>query len=192
VRCIGSPVTHRRRGGELVDAIHAAVFAELADNGYEGLTVEAVAERAGVGKASIYRRWPGKLELALDAIDTALPPLAERPDTGTIRGDLIAVLRPFVKAMNGPCGAAMRGSHVKTGELAAAVEDRLVAPRRAAMVEVLQRAIDRGEVRADATRARIADVGPMLLHAELLRTGKVGDRSVTGIVDDVLLPMLRP
>jgi AcrR family transcriptional regulator len=182
----------RRRGNELVEAIHAATLAELAENGYERLTVEAVAERAHVGKASIYRRWPGKLDLTLDAIDGVLPDLSAAPDTGTIRGDLIVVLRSFVRAMNGPCGAVLRGSHVKTEELTLAIKQRLIEPRLAVLLEVMRRAVDRGEVRSDAARTQIAEVGPMLLHAELMREGRITERSVVALVDDVLLPMLRP
>lgn len=188
-----TPSAHRRRGDELIGAIRAATLAELVEHGWAGLTVEGVADRAGVGKASIYRRWPGKLELALDAIDQVLPDLVESPDTGSIRGDLIAMLRTFSTAMNGPCGALMRSAgDPDADELRQAVEERLVAPRRNRMLEVMRRAIARGEIRGDAARPRIAEVGPMLLHAELMRHGRVGDRTIVGLVDEVLLPMLRP
>lgn len=188
-----SASVHRRRGDELVGAIHAATLEELAERGWSGFTVEGVAERAGVGKASIYRRWPGKLELALDAIDQVLPDLVRSPDTGSIRGDLLAVLRTFAAALNGPGGMLLRSAgDPDADELRHAVEERLVAPRRHRMLEVMRRAIARGEIRCDAARPRIAEVGPMLVHAEVLRHGRVGDRTVVAIVDDVLLPMLRP
>ena len=63
----------RRRGDALLGAIHAAVLDELADNGYAGLSIERVADRARTGKASIYRRWPTRMELVLDALDHTLP-----------------------------------------------------------------------------------------------------------------------
>src|SRR5437868_2699955 len=71
----------RRRGEALCAAIRAAVLDELADCGYAGLSIERVAERARTGKASIYRRWPNRLELVLDALDHILPDPDEVTDT---------------------------------------------------------------------------------------------------------------
>jgi len=186
----------RRRGDALVDAIRAATMAELASAGYDALTIEAVAERAHTGKASIYRRWPNKLELALDAIETYMPSLGAAPDTGSVRGDLLTVMRRVAKHLNSSEGGVMRAcmSDVKThSELAAAVRERLVAPRKQVMFELLRRGIDRGEVRPEALNDRVAELGPMLLHAERVETGRpVRDADVVAIVDDVLIPLLRP
>jgi AcrR family transcriptional regulator len=186
----------RRRGDTLVAAIVEATMAELASQGYDGLTIEGVAERAQTGKASIYRRWPNKLELTLDAIDAHLPSLGTTPDTGSVRGDLLVVLRRFAKHMNSRAGGAMRAcmSDVKThGELATAVRERLVAPRKQVMYDVLQRGIERGEVRPDALSDRVVELGPMLLNAEHTQHGRaLRDSDVVAIVDDVLIPLLRP
>lgn len=173
-------------------AIHAAVIAELAEHGYAGFTVEGVADRAHVGKASIYRRWPGKEELVLDTLDALLPTFDDVPNTGAIRTDLLAAMRMMANALNGPAGTAVRGSQAGAEELYDAVHRRLIEPRRQVLARVMRRAVARGEVRRDATKALIVDAGPMLLQAELLRTGGVSDRTVVGLVDDVLLPMLRP
>jgi AcrR family transcriptional regulator len=186
----------RRRGDTLVAAIQEATMAELASQGYDGLTIEAVAERAQTGKASIYRRWPNKLELALDAIETHLPSVGSTPDTGSVRGDLLMVLRRIAKHMNSKAGGAMRAcmSDLKThAELAAAVRERLVAPRKQVLLDVLQRGVERGEVRPDALNDRVVELGPMLLHAETMQLGRpIRDSDIVSIVDDVLIPLLRP
>jgi AcrR family transcriptional regulator len=186
----------RRRGDTLVEAIHEATMAELARQGYDALTIEAVAERAQTGKASIYRRWPNKLELSLDAIETHLPSVGTAPDTGSVRGDLLVVLRGIAKHMNSRAGSAMRAcmSDVKThAELAAAVRERLVAPRKQVMYDVLRRGVERGEVRPDAVSDRIVELGPLLLNAERMQLGRaLRDTDVVAIVDDVLIPLLRP
>jgi AcrR family transcriptional regulator len=171
-------------------------MAELARQGYDALTIEAVAERAQTGKASIYRRWPNKFELSLDAIETHLPSVGTVPDTGTVRGDLLVVLRRVAKHMNSRAGCAMRAcmSDVKThAELAAAVRERLVAPRKQVIYDVLQRGVERGDVRPDAVSDRVVELGPVLLNAERAQLGRaLRDTDVVAIVDDVLIPLLRP
>src|SRR3954447_13316216 len=82
----------RRRGDALLAAIFAAVLEELATTGYGALSIERIADRAHTGKASIYRRWPSRLELVLDALDHILPSMDELPDTGDTRQDLLVVL----------------------------------------------------------------------------------------------------
>jgi AcrR family transcriptional regulator len=186
----------RRRGDALVEAIHEATMTELAIQGYDGLTIEGVAERAQTGKASIYRRWPNKLELALDALETHMPPIGATPNTGSVREDLLVVMRKFAKHMNSQAGCAMRAcmTDVKShAELAAAVRERLVAPRKQVMFDVLARGIERGEVRPDALSDRVVELGPMLLNAESMHRGRaLRDGDVVAIVDDVLIPVLRP
>jgi AcrR family transcriptional regulator len=171
-------------------------MAELASQGYDGFTIEAVAERAHTGKASIYRRWPNKLELTLDAIDAHLPTIAVTPDTGSVRGDLLVILRQIAKHMNSRAGCAMTAcmADVKShAELGSAVRERLVAPRKQVMLEILKRGISRGEVRADALSDRIVELGPMLLSAERMQHRRpLRSTDVVAIVDDVLIPLLRP
>jgi AcrR family transcriptional regulator len=186
----------RRRGDALVDAIQEATMAELASTGYDGLTIEGVAERAQTGKASIYRRWPNKLELVLDSLETHMPSMGTMPNTGSVRGDLLVVLRRIAKHMNTRTGGAMFAcmTDIKThGELAGAVRERLVTPRKKVMFDVLRRGIDRGEVRPEALTDRVVELGPTLLYAERMSHGRVlRDADVVAIVDDVLIPLLRP
>jgi AcrR family transcriptional regulator len=184
----------RRRGDALLDAIYAAVMEELANVGYAGLSIERIAERARTGKASIYRRWPTRLDLVLDALDHAMPRFDEVPDTGAVREDLLVVLRRIAATMGSRTGAAAKACFEgHDDELARAVRERLLPPRKAVMLQILQRAADRGEIRPDAVTQRIVETGPMLLHGELLQRGSpIADDAVVAIVDEVLLPLLRP
>lgn len=182
----------RRRGDALLGAIHAAVMEELATVGYQALSIERVAERARTGKASIYRRWPTRLDLVLDALDHVMPGFDDAPDTGRVRDDLLIVMRRIAASMGSRAGAAVKACFEGTDdELATAVRERLLPQRKAVMIEILQRAADRGEIRPAAVSQRVAEVGPMLLHGELLQRGRITDASVVALVDDVLMPLLR-
>src|SRR5580700_11505934 len=99
----GSEVPHSRRGrprSEDADrAILAAATELLAERGLAGMSMEEVAARAGVGKATVYRRWRSRGALALDAFMAEFQALQPLPDTGTLRGDLLAALRAWVRAV---------------------------------------------------------------------------------------------
>ena len=173
-------------------AIHSAVLEELACSGYAGLSIERVAERARTGKASIYRRWPSRLELVLDALDQTMPRLDALPDTGDIRADLLIVLRQIARAMGSRPGDAARaclGPGVDD-ELSTAIRQRLLPPRKAALLSILRRGAERGEVSPSAVSRRVAEVGPMLLQGEIMHRGRITDAAVVEIVDDVLMPLL--
>lgn len=193
---VGAPRATRRRGDALLDAISAAVIDELAEHGYGGLSIERVAERARTGKASIYRRWPTRLDLVLDTLDRTMPRFDGLPDTGSVRGDLVEVLRRIATTMNSRVGDATRACMVNTAhddELGTAVRERILPARKAAIVEILRRGAARGEVRPAAVTERVAEAGPMLLHGEVVQRGTpISDDAVVAIVDEVLLPLLRP
>ena len=94
----------RRRGPALVEAILTAALDELRDRGYAGLTMEAVARRAGASKASLYRRWTTRSALVMDAVYRLAPRPDDLPDTGGLRGDLLAALRRSAATLQGPAG----------------------------------------------------------------------------------------
>jgi AcrR family transcriptional regulator len=191
-----APRTTRRRGEALLEAIYAAVLDELAAEGFAGLSIERVAERAKTGKASIYRRWPTRLELVVEALDRSMPAADSPPDTGRVRDDLLELLRRIAATMNSRVGDAARACMVNTGhddELGRAVRERLLPPRKAMVVEILRRGAERGEVRPGAVNERLAETGPMLLHGEVIQRGTpIDDAAVVAIVDEVLMPLLRP
>lgn len=194
------PAGRRRRGAVLERAILAAAYAELAEVGYTAFSVETVAARAGTGKASIYRRWPTKQRLVLDAMCVALP----TPEQCGIRCDLASdlttadALRQLARAISAvlasPAGAAMRAikcEAVVDPELARAIDERFQAPRRAALLALLERGVARGEVRPDAVSPLVADVLPAVLtHRVIMQREPLTERDLTDVVDAVLLPLI--
>lgn len=192
----GAVVAGRRRGDALVQAIYDAALAEVAEHGYQAFSMERVAERAGAGKASLYRRWTSRFELIVEALDHRMPRFEVSPDTGSLRGDLMAVMTAIAAAMNSSVGGAARAclwSLDSEPEVARALRERLIPPRRAMMMALLTRAADRGQARREAVTARIAELGPKLLHGEIIEYGgPVDPATVEGIVDEVLLPLLKP
>ena len=189
-------VSSRRRGQSLETAILDATLDILADGGMAALTMEGVAAAAHTGKASVYRRWPSKEDLLVDAMTHALPPLAEVPDTGSVREDLLALLRIMLAAVNSRSGCAIQAFMFDNSvdkAVIQVVKDRVMEPRQKMFIEALARGRDRGEVRANAVDARTAEVGPALIvHQFLMQGPPVPDAFVVELVDTVLMPLLRP
>jgi len=177
-------------------AIIQATLALLLEVGYGALTMEAVRDRAGVGKATIYRRWSSKEELVRDTIVFLHEDFAA-PDTGSLRGDYEA-LAGAVRASASRGGAAMLmprllGESVHDPELFAIFRAHLVEPRRAALRSVLERAVARGEIRPGIDPELMVDLfaGPAVYR--MLITG--GDMAQMFSVEeqmDVLMNGLAP
>ncbi|MDN5858955.1 MAG: TetR/AcrR family transcriptional regulator [Pseudonocardia sp.] len=184
----------RRTGRALVEAILEATIAEIDEVGYAELSMERVAERAQASKASLYRRWPGKVALVVDAAYHVLPDPAGLADTGTVRGDLLTVLRHMGDQVAGPAGRAMRGVLGDVLRDPARAEEFRSRTRGSsvAMIEtVLRRAHARGELDADTVTQRQREAGPALLRLHVLtHDGPVPDEVIVGIVDEVVLPLL--
>lgn len=191
----GPPGT-RRRGETLERAIFDAVLAELDAVGYDAMTMEGVAARAQTGKAALYRRWPSKQELVLDTMQCQLPPCGDLPETGTVRGDLLVLLGGMAAMFGSPTGAATQsvmGSLKRNPDIAEAVHERVIAPRQRLMMNVLRRGAERGEVRRDAVSTLVAAVGPsMIIHKFMTEGPPITEKTVEAIIDEVVLPMLRP
>ena len=137
----------------VTDAITEAAFAELAEAGYARMSMEAVARRAGVGKAALYRRWPSKLAMVTELIRTrVVDELPLPPATGSLRGDLRGLLGAFRDQLASPLVArialALLAEASHDGALAEVIYAEAAAPRRAAARAILQGAIDRGELPA--------------------------------------------
>ena len=136
--------------------------------------MEGVAAAAKTGKASVYRRWPSKEDLLVDAMRHALPPLDVAPDTGSVRDDLVALLRMMLEVINSKRGCAIQAFMFDTSvdkALMQVIKSRAMEPRHQMLVDVLARGRDRGEVRADAVNARTAEVGPALIVHQYLMHG---------------------
>ncbi len=182
------------RGQQRVDAILAATLDLLADRGYPALTMDAVAERAGASKATIYRRWRNKAQLvkaALDAHDADHN--AAIPETGSLRGDLVAVLEALCAksserylSMLGGLAAAMRHDE----ELAAALREHIDNEELSPFHDALHRAIARGELPADTDADLIHDVAEAMILRQLQLGAGFDEPFITRLVDDILLVLL--
>ena len=151
--------------------IEATLDLLAAEGGVDAVSIEAVAARAGVGKTTIYRRWPGKESLIVDAL-AAIKALPPEPAGESVRDDLIAQLdakRPVPDSRLSCLFWTVQSSAEKYPELARQYAERIVKPRRDKLRQVLHDGIDRGELRADL------DVETSLL----LLTGAVHNRNRT-------------
>jgi AcrR family transcriptional regulator len=183
----------RPRSEKAQSAILAATIEVLLERGLHTMSMDDVAARAGVSKATIYRWWPSKELLALDALATAWAtpkPVAER-DTGSLRGDLLARFRPWLRQLNErPYGRVIAGlvAEAQTdASFATAYRERFVRPRRDATRPLLQRAIDRGEIAAETNIEVTLDLlyGPVY-HRLLHGHAPLSDRFVQHVIDAVI------
>lgn len=183
----------RRRGDALNSAIFRAVLEELNEVGYARLTMEAVAERAKASKASLYRRWPSRMELVMDAVYSVLPDPSSPADTGTLRGDLLALMRGTAELLAGPAGEALRGllgDALSDDARTARLRRHSQGAGRTAMREITRRAVERGEVKAAAVTPRRLEVGQAMLRNHFFFQGlPIPDEIITEITDEVLLPL---
>jgi AcrR family transcriptional regulator len=185
---ITTPTRGRPRDPQTRQAILDAALALVAEVGYDRTTVDAIATKAGVSKPTLYRRWPhGKPELVADAIRERHAETSQIPDTGTLRGDLLALVAiqtgQLLDDVHLACGllSAMRTSP----ELAHVMQDHVIAEERARFGEVLARA------RVEQVSALIADVAGALIFTRVTITGEPVDRAFAEeLVDNVLLPIL--
>ena len=184
----------RRRGETLNAAIFQATLDELAEVGYAKLTMERIAERARASKASLYRRWPSKIELAMQAVYYAMPDLRSPRDTGSLRGDLLAMLHRIAELLAGPAGEALRGvlsDVVHDQDHTVRLRQNSQGIGRKAMREVLRRAVERGEIRGDAITPQRLEVPQAMLRHHFLFTGDIPNSIITEIVDEILVPLFR-
>lgn len=159
----------------------------LAERGLAATTIEEIAARARVSKASVYRRWPSKGTLAFDSFVVDFLGRQAVPATGNLRGDLLGLLRAWLGAVRDPATArTLKGLIAEVQrdpDLADAWRERFVGPVRARHLEVVSQAIGRGELRPDADAGLILDLlyGPAyhrLLHGHL----PLGDAFAEGVV----------
>ena len=186
----------RRRGAALESALLDAAWDELDEKGYDGFTIESVAERAKTSRAVVYRRWASKPELVTATVTRwAARGQAVVPDTGTLRGDLLEIFRlanrtraPYATLMSARLGAF----YAETGTSFADLRETFLAGRTSTLDTVLDRAAARGEVDAAKLTPRIRGVAFDLYRHELLMTLKpVPEDVIESIIDEVVLPLMR-
>jgi AcrR family transcriptional regulator len=161
--------TTRPRSLRVDRAIRDATLELFAEGGFDGMSVDAVAARAGVGKAAIYRRWPTKADMVLAAITDAFDePVA--PDTGTVRGDLLRCAEDLHRLMTGAVTGGvfppMSAELARGSRLGRAYAQHVVGPRRELFAVALRRGIERGElpVGLDVELAVDVLVGTLLIR----------------------------
>jgi AcrR family transcriptional regulator len=186
----------RPRSQEADRAILTATVDLLASRGLAAMSIEEVAARAGVGKATIYRRWSSKGLLALDAFVASFQEQQPLPDTGTLRGDLIAALTAWVRAVTQTSMGRLLTSLVAEAqhdeELRAGWRDRVLEPLRSQHRIMLDRAIARGEIPATVDKEVVLDLFfGAAQHRLLLGHLPLTDDFIREVVD-VILDGIRP
>ena len=160
---------------EVTAAIRAAVLEELAATGYGRMSIEAVARRAGVGKTAVYRRWKSKLEMTVAVVSQAAVHGLRPPDTGSLRGDVRALLGMFAQALRHPLAAQiipdLLAEAARNPEIARTLEVTLRETRRDMGEVVIRRAVARGEAPegADVELALDMIVGPLYWRLAVAR-----------------------
>lgn len=183
----GRPVEERPRQA----ALHA-VLDLIVERGITGVTTNAVAERARISKATMYRRWRSKDALVADAISTLVDREIAIPDTGTLQGDVHELLAEAVALYSTPRAAALMPELVagmaRDSDLADAVRNSFLAARRATLERVLQRAASRRELREDVDHALCLDLfGAVIFYRLLITGGPLDER----LVEDLTTMILR-
>ncbi|MEV4687394.1 TetR/AcrR family transcriptional regulator [Microbacterium sp. LWH3-1.2] len=179
------------RDAEILDA----TIEVLAETGYDGMTIDMVAARAKAGKATVYRRWASKPELVLDAVACMKAKdldLESLPDTGTLRGDLVAMVRsPTIQESQRKLQvmAGIVSMIARDPELAAAAREAIIEPRAAANRILFRRAIDRGEIASDVDIEALCLIGPAMVAYRTLMLREPVDRDfMITTIDRVVLP----
>ena len=177
-------------------AILEATRQLLAESGVQGLTMEGVAVRAGVAKTTVYRRWRSKDELALAVLIDMVENVVATPDLGDTRKELISFVNAAVKILGSTLmGRVMQGlvSDLATDpKLALAFRQRVVAMRLAEVRRLIERGIERGDLRADTNIELTHELlfGPV--YYRLLLSGSPLDKGLATRIVDAVLPALRP
>jgi AcrR family transcriptional regulator len=172
-------------------AILEATLELVAELGVHAFRTDDVADRAGVGKGAIYRRYRSKDELVTAAVAALVSDDITIPDTGATRGDLLALMRGAVELYRGSLPGRLMpnlvGAMAQRPELARTVREEFLAGRRAALAEVLRRGVERGDLRPDLDVELALDVlGGPLFYRLLVSGGPIDDRLAEGVADLIL------
>ena len=185
-----APVRGRPRNARADDAIIDATLGLLCEEGFDRLSMDAVAQRAGVGKATIYRRWPSKEALVIDAVARRTTPFPVEAG-GCIRERLVALLTAMLAASKTGVGRllpCMVGASVSNPTLAAHYREQIIGPRRARVAEMVHAAMAAGELRADVDVELVIDqlVGPLLYRIMFVGALQIEPDWCARLVDNVL------
>lgn len=171
---------------DLTDAIREAVLEELAEHGYGRMSIEGVARRAGVGKTTIYRRWDSKLQMVIDVVSAVAVQGFMLPDTGTLRGDLRAILSVASMALRHPLASQiipdLLAEAARNPDIAGTLQTALRDTQLGFSTTVLERAVARGELpeNADVQLALDLAIGPLYWRVAVVRS-----KLPKGYIDDL-------
>lgn len=186
----------RRTGDELIQAVYAAALAEISENGLRGASMDRIAKRAETGKATLYRRWPNVRALGLDVFLATIAEAVPQafPNTGSLREDLVDSMKSFTSSFRGPMALVLRELMSESAHDSALIEEfnrRLGEPMELELVNVLQRAMARGEIPTKPIDPLIFELPDALIsHRLLLRGEIIDDITCEHLVDNVILPLL--
>jgi AcrR family transcriptional regulator len=187
-------VRTRRRGKVLETAIFEIVMRELAETGYVNFSIERVAARAGTSKPVIYRRWPSRARLVYAALRANRPVFSSAaPDTGTVRGDLMAILHRVSEMVDELSPEVIFGLiaellHESESSLFVDVHER----NAKIMMEILARGVGRGEIAAQKLTPRLAALPFDLVRYQLMVLQQpLSAQDIEEIIDGIFLPLVR-
>jgi AcrR family transcriptional regulator len=184
-------------GGRPLDAtrdvaLRDAALALLAEIGYDRLTIDAVAARAHASKTTIYRRWSGKAELIVDALN-GLKESRPVPDTGSLRGDLEAIAHGAAstdKRFDAQLMIGLITAVARDAELRRVVRERLMDPGHSDLRQVFDQAVSRGEIADDRNLDILVTLFPALMIHHLLVSGEMPEAQFADqVMNDVILPL---
>ncbi|MEZ5097882.1 MAG: TetR/AcrR family transcriptional regulator [Nocardioides sp.] len=187
VEAAGRPRVEGEREQEILDA----ALAVLVEVGYDKLTMDAVAGQARASKATLYRRWSGKAALVVEALAAQKQP-ADHPDTGSLRGDLLAAFCG-AHGLTTPESAAIFAATITAlghdEEFASAFRREIVGPKIARSRAVFERARERGELRDGLDLELVAPaLAGIVLHRAFVLGQAPDQATVTAVVDQIILP----
>jgi len=175
-------------------AICDATLELLVEVGYDRMSMDAIAARARASKATIYRRWPGKPELVLDAVRSRAPGLVVPADTGSLRGDLVATYSAAAHGAGAEEAELVAGvlrAMRSTPELGDCVRAQVFESKCDVSRTLVARAVARGELPDGVDPLLLHEVaGALWFHRVLVVGGPVDDEFIAHVVDDVLIPLL--
>jgi AcrR family transcriptional regulator len=185
----------RRRGPALETALLDAAWEELQERGYAGLTMEAVADRAGTSRAVLYRRWRNRPDLVIATLRRHRPMLSgEVPDTGSLRGDVLALLGRVSERL-GQLGVetvqGLFGDLFADAETFAGLQGQVFNIGGDVMGTILKRAAERGEAREGISERVIRVPTDLYRHELLISRTPPSAGVIEQIVDEVFLPLVQ-
>lgn len=185
------PRPGRRRDPSRDEAILAATLVTFAVEGYAGVSIEGVAARAGVGKATIYRRYASKAQLVVEAVRVGACLDDHLPDTGDLRSDLTGMLRAMVdrlRSADGPVLITLAAERLLHPELAAEFDRSVIGAKRAHARSLIAGAVHRGELPVDTDVDLVAEVGPAVVWHHALHGLELSDDLPARILALILPP----